>query len=65
MERKNKKAGGKTLWHPAFCEAVRQELSEYGDSLEFKYEHPLNAEPLCIDLYTCSLSVEILISAHA
>jgi hypothetical protein len=42
--------GGKTPWHPAFVQAMQQELFDYRDSLEFKPEHPLNAEPLCIDL---------------
>jgi hypothetical protein len=40
----------KTLWHPAFVDAIRMELFDYRDSLEFKYEHPLNEEPLRIDL---------------
>jgi hypothetical protein len=43
-------SGGKTPWHPAFVDAIRMELFDYRDFLEFKYEHPLNTEPLCIDL---------------
>ena len=50
MKTKTRQGSRKTLWHPAFCEAIQQELFEYRDSLEFKFEHPLNAEPLCIDL---------------
>jgi hypothetical protein len=40
----------KTPWHPAFVDAIRMELFDYRDSLEFKCEHPLNEEPLRIDL---------------
>jgi len=50
MEKETTKGGGKTLWHPAFVDAIRMELFDYRDSLEFKYEHPLNMEPLKIDL---------------
>jgi len=50
MERKKTQNGGKTPWHPAFVDAIRMELFDYRDSLEFKYEHPLNLEPLRIDL---------------
>jgi hypothetical protein len=37
-------------WHPAFLQAIQQELFDYRDSLEFKYEYQLNSEPLRIDL---------------
>ena len=51
---KNEKPrGGKTQrlsWHPAFLQAVQLELSDYSDSLEFKYEYQLASEPLRIDL---------------
>ena len=36
-------------WHPAFIEAIKLELSDYRDSLEFFSELPLTAEPLRID----------------
>jgi len=52
MENK-KPQGGKSSrlsWHPAFFQAVQLELSDYSDSLEFKYEYQLTAEPLRIDL---------------
>jgi len=64
MERKNKKGGGKTKWHPAFCEAVQQELSDYRDSLEFKFEHPLNSEPLCIDLLIIKKPRDVVINKN-
>jgi hypothetical protein len=53
MEAQEKEPGykhGKLKWHPAFLQAMQQELSDYGDSLEFKYEHQLTSEPLRIDL---------------
>jgi len=37
-------------WHPAFLQAIQQELFDYRDSLEFKYEYQLTSEPLRIDL---------------
>jgi hypothetical protein len=36
-------------WHPAFYEAIQQELDEYKDLLEFHAEYPLTEEPLRID----------------
>ena len=40
----------KLRWHPAFLQAIQQELFEYRNSLEFKYEYQLTSEPLRIDL---------------
>ena len=37
-------------WHPAFVEAIRLELGEYADDLDFRVEHQLTREPLRIDL---------------
>ena len=37
----------KTLWHPAFVEAIQATLIDYRDALDYKPELPLNAEPLC------------------
>jgi len=37
-------------WHPAFFDAIRMELEEYGDDLRFVSEHPLSSEPLRIDV---------------
>jgi hypothetical protein len=36
-------------WHPAFVNAIRQELKEYGDALEILPEYQLTSEPLRID----------------
>ncbi|MDR1446444.1 MAG: hypothetical protein LBI90_06085 [Treponema sp.] len=37
-------------WHPAFYDAIRLELLSYKDVLRFEFEHPLNREPLKIDV---------------
>ena len=36
-------------WHPAFVEAIKLELDDYGEDLEFHVEFQLTAEPLKID----------------
>ncbi|MDR3122212.1 MAG: hypothetical protein LBU16_00320 [Treponema sp.] len=40
----------KLKWHPAFLQAFQLELIEYKNSLQFKYERQLAAEPLRVDL---------------
>ncbi|MDR1485095.1 MAG: hypothetical protein LBT09_09770 [Planctomycetaceae bacterium] len=37
-------------WHPAFFGAMKFELDEYRNVLEFKSEYPLTSEPLKIDV---------------
>jgi hypothetical protein len=37
-------------WHTAFYDAIQLELFPYRDVLSFEFEHPLNAEPLRIDV---------------
>ena len=37
-------------WHPAFFDAIRMELDDYADDLQFVSEYPLNTEPLRIDV---------------
>ncbi|MDR2663693.1 MAG: hypothetical protein LBC31_11920 [Treponema sp.] len=37
-------------WHTAFYDAIRLELYQYRDVLSFEFEHPLNTEPLRIDV---------------
>jgi hypothetical protein len=37
-------------WHPAFFQAIQLELEPYKDSLEFRSEYRLTAEPLEIDV---------------
>mgnify|MGYP006991756599 CR=1 FL=1 len=40
----------KTQWHPAFCSAIRLELREDKEFLEYFNEYNLNTKPLQIDL---------------
>jgi len=58
------RGGGKTRWHPAFFEAVKQELFDYRDSLEFKYNHPLTREPLEIDLIIIKKPEDLVIEKN-
>ncbi|GHU84684.1 hypothetical protein FACS189473_2570 [Spirochaetia bacterium] len=37
-------------WHTAFCDAIRLELIQYKDVLDFDIEHQLTREPLRIDI---------------
>ncbi len=39
-----------TQWHPAFCSAMRLELREDAEHLDYETEHTLNTKPLLIDL---------------
>jgi len=39
----------RAAWHPAFVEAIKEELEEYWDILEFHDEYQLTSEPLRID----------------
>jgi len=47
---REKNKPGDTLWHPAFCNAIRLELDEYEKDLSFVFEHPLTTGPLKIDV---------------
>jgi hypothetical protein len=50
--RADRTTGGTALlnhWHSAFIEALRMELCDYRDVLEFDVEHQLTEEPLRID----------------
>jgi hypothetical protein len=40
----------RTSWHPAFLEAIKLELDQYGDALEYVPEYQLTKEPLRIDV---------------
>jgi hypothetical protein len=44
-----KQSNDATYWHPAFRAAIRLELEEYRDVLDFQFETPLNDEPLKVD----------------
>jgi len=49
MEIENSPDEERTLWHPAFIEALQMELEEYHDALEFHPEFQLSSGPLRID----------------
>jgi len=64
MEIKPKNGGGRLSWHPAFFQAVQQELIDYQDSLEYSYEHNLTSEPLRIDLLIIKKQRDITIDKN-
>jgi hypothetical protein len=45
----NKAGKGRVTWHTGFSNAIRIELSAYGEGLGYEFEHPLSREPLRID----------------
>ena len=50
MEKRKKTEGNSAvIWHPAFIEAIKLELDDYKDVLEFHSEYQLTSEPLRID----------------
>jgi hypothetical protein len=46
----NNQGKTRTAWHPAFLEAIKLELDQYGDALEYVPEYQLTKEPLRIDV---------------
>jgi hypothetical protein len=51
-------------WHPAFVEAIRLELEQYGDALEIIPEFQLTAEPLRIDVVVVKKRTDIAIDKN-
>ena len=49
QQEKNQKKSQKQQWHPAFCSALRLELLEDAENLEFTDEFQLTEKPLQID----------------
>ncbi|MDR0403325.1 MAG: hypothetical protein LBH35_07035, partial [Treponema sp.] len=49
-ERTEQRKKQPVTWHTAFYDAIRLELYQYRDVLSFEFEHPLNTEPLRIDV---------------
>ena len=49
QQEKNQKKSQKLQWHPAFCSALRLELLEDAENLEFTDEFQLTQKPLQID----------------
>jgi hypothetical protein len=54
----------KLKWHPAFLQAMQQELADYRGALEFKYEYQLTTEPLRIDLLIIKKTKDINIDKN-
>ncbi|MDR3248048.1 MAG: hypothetical protein LBT39_04610, partial [Treponema sp.] len=51
-------------WHPAFVEAIKLELEQYGDKLEFSPEVQLTAEPLKIDVIVIKKARDVVITKN-
>jgi len=64
MSDEHNEENGKLNWHPAFFQAIRLELSDYKDSLEFKYEYQLTTEPLRIDIVIIKKPKELVINKN-
>ena len=47
---KYSRRGGSIAWHPGFLSAIKLELDEYKDNLQFISEYQLTTEPLRMDL---------------
>ena len=63
-EKDYEKSSGMLRWHPAFLQAVQQELFDYRDFLEFRYEYQLASEPLRIDLLIIKKPKDIIIEKN-
>jgi hypothetical protein len=51
-------------WHPAFLQAFQLELLDYKNSLQFKYEYQLTAEPLRVDLLIIKKPKDLVIEKN-
>jgi hypothetical protein len=51
-----------TQWHPAFCSAIKLELLENKDDLEYREELGLNSKPILIDLLVITKSPDVIIN---
>jgi hypothetical protein len=56
--------GMRISWHPAFVEALKQELEAYKDVLEYAIEYQLNAEPLKIDVVIIKKAKNIVMNKN-
>ena len=52
------------IWHPAFVEAIKLELEDYQDSLEFYPEFQLTAAPLQIDCVVVKKKADVVIKKN-
>jgi len=51
-------------WHPAFVQAIQQELGDYLDVLTFESEHQLTTEPLKIDVLIIKKKKNVVIKKN-
>jgi uncharacterized protein (DUF2249 family) len=51
-------------WHPDFFRAIQMELDEYGQDLEFIFEHQLTTKPLRIDVVIIRKSGDVPIKKN-
>jgi hypothetical protein len=54
----------RTSWHPAFVQAIQQELEEYLDVLTFESEYQLTTEPLRIDVLIVKKKKDVVIKKN-
>jgi hypothetical protein len=51
-------------WHPAFVQALKLELEQYKDAIEFTSEYQLTAEPLKIDVVIVKKEADLAIEKN-
>jgi hypothetical protein len=54
----------RTSWHPAFAQAIENELEENRDALTFETEHQLTTEPLRIDVLIIKKKKDVVIKKN-
>jgi hypothetical protein len=54
----------KLRWHPGFLQAMKLELADYRDSLEYTFEYQLTSEPLRIDLLIIKKPKDVVIDKN-
>ena len=54
----------RTSWHPAFAQAIENELEECQDALTFETEHQLTTEPLKIDVLIIKKKKNVVIKKN-
>jgi hypothetical protein len=64
MENQQQLNAARLAWHPAFVQAIKLELEQYGDKLEFKPEFPLTTEPLKIDIVVIKKAKDVVITKN-
>jgi hypothetical protein len=63
-EEKSSAGSERISWHSAFVQAMRLELEQYGDVLEFTSEHQLTSEPQKIDLVIVKKAFGVIIDKN-